>query len=62
MRERDIVTADFDGDGDLDVVSASFDGSALFDNGFLLGRLILFKNDGAGSFEEGKDIGLFRLN
>eukprot|EP00752_Nemacystus_decipiens_P018612 g16687.t1 len=54
----DIVTADFDGDGDLDVVSASFDGLVGFDSGFLLGRLILFKNDGTGSFEEGEDIGL----
>lgn len=41
----------------MDVVSASYDGTnsnPLFPDG----RLIFFKNDGAGSFEIGTDIGL----
>ncbi|CAN0219608.1 unnamed protein product, partial [Hapterophycus canaliculatus] len=53
----DIATADFDGDGNTDFVSASFDETANSPE-FPSGRLIYFKNDGAGSFEAGTDIGL----
>ncbi|CAM9203924.1 unnamed protein product, partial [Ectocarpus sp. 8 AP-2014] len=53
---KDVVTADIDGDGDFDIISASFDGSHS-DGDFPDGRLIWIENtDGAGTFGDGKAI------
>ncbi|CAM9829613.1 unnamed protein product, partial [Ectocarpus fasciculatus] len=54
---KDVVAADIDGDGDIDIISASFDG-AHTDGNFPDGRIIWFENDGSGRFAEGRDIGL----
>ncbi|CAM9828727.1 unnamed protein product, partial [Ectocarpus sp. 12 AP-2014] len=54
---KDVVTADIDGDGDMDIISASFDGNHTAGN-FPDGRILWLENDGSGSFAEGRDIGL----
>ncbi|CAM9748601.1 unnamed protein product, partial [Ectocarpus fasciculatus] len=54
---KDVVTADIDGDGDIDIISASFDGTHT-NADFFLGRIVWFENDGNGSFAEGRDVGL----
>ncbi|CAN0215893.1 unnamed protein product, partial [Ectocarpus sp. 13 AM-2016] len=55
--QRDVVTADIDGDGDIDIISASFDGNHTAGS-FPDGRILWLENDGSGSFAEGRDIGL----
>ncbi|CAM9302784.1 unnamed protein product, partial [Ectocarpus sp. 8 AP-2014] len=54
---KDVVTADIDGDGDIDIIAASFDGNHTAGS-FPDGRILWLENDGSGSFAEGKDIGL----
>ncbi|CAN0546515.1 unnamed protein product, partial [Ectocarpus sp. 8 AP-2014] len=54
---KDVVTADIDGDGDIDIISASFDGNHTAGN-FPDGRILWLENDGSGSFAEGRDVGL----
>ncbi|CAN0125063.1 unnamed protein product, partial [Ectocarpus fasciculatus] len=56
-RKRDVVTADIDGDGDIDIISAYYDGNSTSSD-FFDGRIIWFENDGSGSFAEGRDVGL----
>lgn len=55
-QQRDVVTADIDGDGDIDIISASFDGNHTAGN-FPDGRILWFENDGSGSFADGRDVG-----
>ncbi|CAM9684308.1 unnamed protein product, partial [Ectocarpus fasciculatus] len=54
---KDVVAADIDGDGDIDIISASFDGNYTSAD-FHDGRILWLENDGTGSFAEGRDVGL----
>ncbi|CAN0054467.1 unnamed protein product, partial [Ectocarpus fasciculatus] len=54
---KEVVTADIDGDGDIDIISASFDGNHTAGY-FPDGRILWLENDGSGSFAEGRDVGL----